>query len=148
MNISLNFTDNDRTKQAGWIAAATITMVLLFSNLWILISLIHHGIQAGKWRKIINHEEKLNRGLVYSSVATTASLCALRLMFTLIYLNVGYNEGENTICDVFATLVSVAYSCTTFSAVAFFVAASTSFLHPWAITSKLLQVHQNIERII
>ena len=120
INISSNLTDNDRTKEAGRIAAITITTVLLFSDLWILISLIHHGIQTGKWRKIMtNREEKLNGGLVYSSVVMTASFCALRLMLTLIHLNVGYNEGEDAICDLFAILVSVAYSCTIFSAMAF-----------------------------
>ena len=124
MNNSSNprssFADYDRTREADWIAPVTINVILMLSTFWMLISLIHHGIQTGKWKNITKKKaEKLNRGLVYTSVVVTAIFCFLRLLFSFIYMNVGFAPGENLVCAVFAELVAVTYACNIFSAMTF-----------------------------
>ena len=119
-NISANFTEYDYTKETSWIIAISINVVLLFSTLWVLISLIHHGIQTEKWKNIpTSKSEKLNTGVVYSCVVAIAVFCFARLFFSIASMNVGYSKDDFAICVVMVETVSVAYACNIFSAMTF-----------------------------
>ena len=118
--IPQNFTFYERMKQPDWIAPVTVNLLILPSCLWILISLIHHGIKTGKWiKKCAKPSEKLNSGHVYTSVVMGAVFCLLHSLCILIYYCIGYQENENVACDVLLTIVFGFYAGQIFSTMTF-----------------------------
>ena len=118
--MSLNFSDYDRMKDPGWFIPFAVNVILLLAALWVLISLIHHGIQTGKWKNTkTNTAERLNKGLVYTVVVFTAMFCFIRLLFSLIFMNVGFTDNENLVCGVFVELLAITYACNIGSAMIF-----------------------------
>ena len=122
INIISNFTNYqyDRTKDPAWTAPLAVNVALLIFALWVLISLIHHGIKTGKWKNIkTNKDEKLNKGIVYTLVIVTAVFCFLRLFFSLVCMNVGFSPDENLVCAVLVEILAVTYTFNIFSAMVF-----------------------------
>ena len=104
MNTTLNETTNsshfDRTQRLDWLIPMVIDMILTVVVFWILLSLVHYGIQTGKWRKMQRSDpEKLNAGIVYSSLIVNAVVCLIFIILNLFFLNVGYAEGQDELCD-------------------------------------------------
>ena len=119
-SIALNFTKYNRIKDPAWTAPLAISVILLVFTLWVLISLIHHGIKTGKWKNIkTNKEEKLSKGIAYTLVIVTAVFCFLRLLFSIVYMNVGFSPDENLVCAVLVEILAVTYSFNIFSAMTF-----------------------------
>ena len=97
--------------QADWIVPMAVTSFLVVATLWILISLIFYGIKTNKWKKMnFNNYEKLNAGLVYTSVVICAVLCLVRLGINLVYMNVGFSEKRrNQLCNSLFDAMGVMY---------------------------------------
>ena len=91
----------DHTTQLDWLIPILINVFFMTSTAWILVSLVHFGIKTGKWKQIQrNNEEKLNAGLVYSSVVGCATTCLVYYIFSNIYLNSGFDSSQDRLCDV------------------------------------------------
>ena len=87
--------------QLDWLIPISLNIFFMTSTGWILVSLIHFGIKTGKWKQIQrNKEDKLNAGLVYSSVVGCAIICLVYYIFSNIYLNSGFDKSQNWLCDV------------------------------------------------
>ena len=103
----------DRTEHLDWIVPVTINIILTIVTIWILISLIHYGVKTKKWRHIQRKSDVLNAGLVYSSVILCAAMCLLRYAISLAFMNVGYNENDEEICNMLGDAVACAYALST-----------------------------------
>ena len=98
-----------------------INVALLLSTSWILISLIYHGIRSGKWRKIYQNSnpDKLNRGIVYSSVVVVAIICLLHLSFSLAFVNVEFNDKKDELCNFMGDITYFLYGLTILASLTF-----------------------------
>lgn len=86
--------------RADWIIPFTINVILLILTLWILIALIHYGIVTGKWQSTqTTKSEILNVGRIYSSVVACAVACLAYYINHIVYLNIGYEEEQDELCD-------------------------------------------------
>ena len=103
-----------------WIFPIAINIFLLLSSTWVFISLLHYGVKTRKWsRTQKSNEEKLNGGLIYSSVVLCAIACLLRYIFALVYMNIGYDYGYDRLCDTFSDITSSFYTFVLFSSALF-----------------------------
>ena len=115
-----NSSSYDFLAQADWWLPICINAALIVVTSWILISLINYGLKTGKWRKDQkNNEEKLNAGLVYSSVVLCATMCLLRYIFVFPYISVGFGEEEDRLCDILSDITSCFYGFISFSSALF-----------------------------
>jgi len=90
----------DRTTQHDWIIPVSINIVLLCCTSFLLISIVDHGIKTKKWLQIqMSDSDKLNAGLVYSSLILCAIMCLLHYIASLAYLNLGFSLAEAELCD-------------------------------------------------
>ena len=91
----------DHTTHLDWLISILINVFFMTSTAWVLVSLVHFGIKTGKWKQIQqNNKEKLNAGLVYSSVVGCATTCLVYYIFSNIYLNSRFNSSQDWLCDV------------------------------------------------
>ena len=109
------------TKQANWIIPVTINIILLLATLWVLASLVHFGIKTGKWKRLlhVSNFDKLNAGLIYTSVILVGIMCVLYLISTLVYINIGFENGKNELCDSVADLTTCFYALVLFTTMLF-----------------------------
>ena len=133
-----NRTDSfDRTQELDWIIPITINIILLLASAWVLISLIHFGLKTGKWRSTqISTVDMLNKGLVYTSVVACAALCFLRYVFTLVHMNIGFEKGQDDLCDVLSDVTSSLYAFVLLAVAMFLWARQKTFY-----TSLLLKAY-------
>jgi len=77
-------------------------ILLTVITLWAIVSLIHYGHMSGKWRHMNQSSaEKLNHGLIYTSVVICAVLCELRFISTQITLGLGiWEEATEPGCEI------------------------------------------------
>ena len=109
MTIS-NYTEY-RTK-ADWIIPMTISSFLVVATLWILISLIYYGIKTNKWKTMnSSNYDKLNAGLIYTAVVVCTTLCLIRLIISLFYMDIGFTvvEKQNRRCNSLFDAMGVMY---------------------------------------
>ena len=127
----------DRTAHHDWILPVTINIVLLCATIFLLISIVHYGRKTKKWRQIqTSDSDKLNAGLVYTTLLMCAALCLLHFLASLAYLNLGFNPGEEEICDS----VSDVEHC--FYVLALFQVELFLWIRQWAFYSnQMFQVH-------
>ena len=111
-----NFT-SDRTEEADWIVSSVINIALFLSTMWVLASLIHHGIKIGKWKN--DHSEMLSGGKIYTSLVVLGGFCWLHSLFTLAFLNVGFRPNQDLLCEFLISIVSGSYNCVIFSVMTF-----------------------------
>ena len=111
-NKSSNWTKVDYTNRADWIVPIVVHVFLVFSMVWIILSLVHFGIKNKKWQGSmeLNNFEKLSSGLIYSSVLLCATICLLRYIITLTVLNVGYEKEDDYLCSILSDLQSCFYA--------------------------------------
>ena len=120
-NISMNSTpfatEYDRTTQADWLIPVIFNVTMLSATVWLIISLVHHGLKTKKWKKFDDCNcrkcslEKLRRGMVFTIVLVTAVFVFLHLFFTLININIGFRSGDDGICDAMSYFVFISYMC-------------------------------------
>ena len=118
--------------RSDWIVPITINILLLLSTLWMLISLLHHGIKTEKWKKSSKRNtRKRNGNLVYTSLFVIAVFCFLHLLFSLVFLNVGFNKNQDLICAVTVGLITTTSTVEFFSLMTYLWLRQRSFYsHP------------------
>ena len=99
-----------------WIIIQTSNIVLILATLWILISLIHYGKKAGKWKKVLTKNvDKLSGGDVYTSTVACAAMSLLRHLTTLVSLQVGFAFDQDWDCEVMSDASFVMYCMVLFT---------------------------------
>ena len=94
-----------------WIVPVAIDCVLIILGLWILISLVHYGVKTGKWnKKRRRNSEKFSVGLIYTSVIASAVAYVLHPVTALVYMNVGFRQDEDELCEIIGDLLSFNYA--------------------------------------
>lgn len=91
-------------------AAFPSYLALMVIDLWILISLVHHGIKTKKWQHFQkNKSENLNSGYIYTSVIVCACLCLVYHSLVLVHHHIGYRHTEQQACDSIGDLIKSLY---------------------------------------
>ena len=122
--------------ETDWIISVTVNIVFTLCLLWLIASLVHYGVKSGKWKKVHgNHSDKLSSGLVYSSVLFCAVTCLIYFIFTLVHLNIGFQPGQNHLCDAINDVTSYLYGFLLFNAAVFLWLRQRSFF-----TNQMLNV--------
>ena len=142
-SVSLNLTNNtiavDYTKELDWIIPVAYNVVLIMLTSWILLSLIHYGIKTKKWRIVkTSNSNKLNAGLIYVSVTVCAVFCLFYFIINMVYMNIGYNEDVNDVCDSVGDSAVSCYALILFSVNFFWWFRQRVFFH-----NKMLKVNYN-----
>ena len=97
-------------QEIDWVIPIAINTLLIAATFWILISLIHYGVRTGKWRQTeTSQSEKLNTGMVYSSLILCAIMCICRYVVAYVHMSVGFVEGEDELCDSLSDATSCFY---------------------------------------
>lgn len=111
----------DHIFHLDWMIPVGINIFLTVVTMWMLISLIHYGVKMEKWKKSSGrHSDKLNAGVVYSFVIVCAIMCLLRYIASLLFMNIGFEEGKDLFCDIVADIAYASYALV-LSSVVFFL---------------------------
>ena len=88
-------------------------IVLMIVDLWLIISLIHYGIKTTKWRRLQpGNPNSLSSGRIYLSVIICSITAFFYHLFYAAYLNVGFQENEDSLCKAMISMASIGYiSC-------------------------------------
>ena len=101
----------DYTKQLDWILPVAFNAFIIVAEIWILLSLVHYGIKTKKWKiPDQGNLSKLNSGRLYTALVLCAAFCIIYSVSTLVYLNVGFNPGEDKLCNVVTDIASSIYA--------------------------------------
>jgi len=101
----------DHNKLLDWIIIFVVISTFIFVQVWILISLIHHGISTGKWKRIHRGNlELLSSGSLYSVVIACAFFCVVHSVLTLFNITYGFNVEEDELCDSLLDATFVTYA--------------------------------------
>ena len=131
------YNNYDRTNQHHWILPVTISIVLFCATLFLLISIVHYGMKTKKWRQIQRYDsDKLNAGLVYSTLLLCAVVCLLQYAASLAFLNIGFRSGEDELCDAVSHVEHCFYFLTLFSVELFLWLRQRAFY-----SNRMLNVH-------
>jgi len=151
-NLENHSTAFDYTKEASWIVPVIINILLLLATLWVLFSLVYYGIKTGKWKRIhLSNFDKLNAGLIYTSVIVVGVMCTVYLVITLVYMNVGFGLNNHYLCDTIADLTTCFYALVLFANMVFlWLRQRTFYAHSilQATYSKALKVVSSASIII
>jgi len=80
-------------------------------EIWILIALIHYGIKTKKWRDLRKgNADKLTSGAIYTTLLPCAGFNIVYAIITLIYITLGFNLGEDELCDALGDAVISVYA--------------------------------------
>ena len=91
----------DRTTKLDWLIPTIVNLVLIVITTFILVSLVHYGLTSGKWRgQSTSQVDKLNAGVVYSFLIVCAVTCIGRYISNQIYMNVGFDYNNDSLCEV------------------------------------------------
>lgn len=96
-DINLTTASNNHLYSYKWSYYAALPTYITFMvlNTWILISLILHGITTGKWSRIqVRNPDKLNSGLIYTSVIVCACFGLVYHSTLAVNHYTGYNQNE------------------------------------------------------
>ena len=97
-------------KQLDWIIPVVLCIIFFILVLWILLSLVHYGIKTGKWSSHPQRSsDKLNIGKIYTFVVITAFTCICFLIANMVYVNIGFNFGEDGLCDTVSDITLAIY---------------------------------------
>ena len=89
------------TLELDWIVAVSANILLFLLTSWMTLSLIDYGIKTGKWRQVgRENSEKLSIGMVYISTVACAVTCLMYYICTVVYMNIGYAEKEDLLCEI------------------------------------------------
>ena len=99
-----------------WIIPMTVNIILFVVAFWMLISLVHYGIKTKKWNRQQSRKvDKLNAGLVYSSVVFCAVMCIVRMVLHILDLNLMHYQHNLNQCEVVNDMRSSSYYLVIFS---------------------------------
>ena len=116
----VNSSVSDKTERSDWIFSVSTNILLLLATSWILIALIHHGVRSGKWKENeITNFEKFSKGDVFTTVVVAAVFCLLHLIFSLVFLNVGFTEYDNITCEAITDIAFILYAFVILSTMTF-----------------------------
>ena len=97
-----------------------VYIVLMIVDLWIIISLIHFGIKTRKWRRLQSgNPDLLSSGKIYLSVVFCFVSALVYHIVVAVYRNVGYQQGEDDVCDTIWDLNLIMYTMCSFSVILF-----------------------------
>ena len=101
----------DYTKQLDWILPVAFNAFIIVAEIWILLSVVHYGMKTKKW-KITDQGNlsKLNSGRLFTALVLCAAFCIIYSVSTLVYLNVGFNPGEDKLCNVVTDISNSIYA--------------------------------------
>ena len=111
----------EHMQRVDWIIPVTVNIALTICTAWILISLIHYGIKTQKWRALPmkSISEKLDIGLTYTFVVVCAVMCLLRFGVSLVFMNIGFSDDQDGLCESVADAAYWAYGFVLYSVVYF-----------------------------
>ena len=135
-----------------WVLPFAITVILLLTSVWTLISLLYYGSKTGKWNKIqTKKSNQLNAGLVYISVVVCAFLCIFSQAAGILYMNIGFKEGEDHLCNVVGDVANCTYGFVLFSVYIFLWLRQRVFYQNQMLNvkySRTVQVFSSISIIV
>ena len=104
--------DLNYINKTNWIIPIFVNILLIFSIIWIILSLIHNGIKNNKWQPPQrNNYEKLSSGWIYTSVLLCAVFCFLRYALSLIsMMDLKLYDEKERICRTLSDLRSCLYT--------------------------------------
>ena len=129
----------DHTKQLDWIIPVAVNLMLMVITLWLLLSLIHYGIKTRKWSRS-GQSDKLNAGLIYTSVLVCAGTCMVRYGASLVYMNIGFDRGSSELCDAVADAAVCLYALVLFSVYLFLWFRQRVFYTTYVVRSSFSDV--------
>ena len=106
-NITEDFIRFDRP---DWIVPVAINIFLAILTILVLSSLMHYGVKTKKWRQNpSSNKEKLNAGVVYVFLIICGFMCMFRYIANQVYMNVGFTQNENELCESVADTAFISY---------------------------------------
>ena len=106
----------DYTSRPDWIIPVTVTALLMVATLYVTISLVHYGTKTRKWSSFqTNDVEKLNAGIIYSLVLVCSVSCLFRFAVNIVHMNVGFEKGEDQLCEAILDTDFFAHSLVLYS---------------------------------
>ncbi|CAK8684817.1 unnamed protein product [Clavelina lepadiformis] len=135
-----NVTLPPKAERLDWILPEVINVILIVLTLWIIISLVHFGFRSGKWKKTTRNDQKLDGGLIYSSVILCAFCVLLRLANDQIAFHVGYSDSkyDQKLCEIVFDGLIIMYCLVVFSVYIFLWLRQRMFY-----TNDMLQLKYN-----
>ena len=121
-SFSLNETEviQDYTSRPDWIIPMTVTASLMVATLYVTISLVHYGTKTRKWSSFqTNDVEKLNAGIIYSLVLVCSVSCLFRFAVNIVHMNIGFEKGEDQLCEAVLDTDFFAHSLVLYSEILF-----------------------------
>ena len=120
-NVTIGFTVNvtaikepekeDRTSRLDWVIPTIVNLVLTVITTFILASLIHYGLTSGKWRgQPTSQVDKLNAGVLYLFLIVCAVMCIGRYISNQIYMNVGFDYNNDSLCEAAGDAAFITYA--------------------------------------
>ena len=99
-----------RFDKPDWIVPAAINIFLAILTILVLSSLMHYGVKTKKWRQNpSSNKEKLNAGVVYVFLIICGFMCMFRYIANQVYMNVGFTQNENELCESVADTAFISY---------------------------------------
>ena len=99
-----------RFHQVDWIVPMAIHAILIFATAWIFLALILYGRRTKMWcTDKTCKSEKMNTGLIYSSVIGCGFVCLVFYAVNITYINVGFEKGKNEVCDSLSDCATTIY---------------------------------------
>ena len=106
----------DYTSRPDWIIPMTVTALLMVATLYVTISLVHYGTKTRKWSSFqTNDVEKLNAGIIYSLILVCSVSCLFRFAVNIVHMNVGFEKGEDQLCEAILDTDFFAHSLVLYS---------------------------------
>ena len=122
LSFPLNETEviQEYTSRPDWIIPMTVTALLMVATLYVAMSLVHYGTKTRKWSSFqTNDVEKLNAGMVYSLVLVCSVSCLFRFAVNIVHMNVGYEKGEDQLCEAILDTDFFAHSLVLYTEILF-----------------------------
>ena len=100
----------DYTTRIDWILPITFVAIANAAEVWILVSLIHYGLQTKKWKNQNQGcVDKLNSRNQYTTLVACAVFCVIYSLLSLVYISVGFHVDEDKLCDSLIDVISLFY---------------------------------------
>ena len=102
----------ERVKRPDWIVPVTINVILIVIMSYLLVAIIYYGLKTGKWKRydLNSVDNNLNAGMVYTCLVYCDIMCLMRCIISQIHMNVGFKEGDSTLCEPVADAAFIAYA--------------------------------------
>ena len=127
------------TEQLDWILPITLNLISVVAEIWLLGSLVHYGIKTKKWKELRRgNPDKLNSGAVYTALVACAVGCIAHSFVNVFYITLGFNLGEDELCDSLGDASSCTYGLTVLTVQTFLWTRQRAFY-----ANRMLNVNYN-----